>query len=715
MISSTIRKVGPFSGTGLVSTYPFSFKVFTAADLKVVQADSEGVETVLTLNSTYTASLNANQDSNPGGSITLTTALPTGSSLIITTDLAETQGVQLTDLGGFYPAVLNSLHDKIVVITQQLQEQINRCLKLPITDSASAALATKVARANTLLGFDADGVPGAMSTLPVGATISNGILEVNGAKFKGIPTYDVGRYGAICDGSTDDTAAVQLALDACVATGGVLQFPYGTCYIAGTVSHTQPNNVWIRGAGTILKGPATAAAATGPILRLGDPTGVLSTTNLSVSGITVTNGAWNSSTGGIIAGQTTQDAIQAYCTKLSSFDITGVNVGGAVLFLGGNLGVLNPAEWNHVRIRAFDIGIGLSGFYHSCGAYDVQARRAHSNGVFLYNTAQIRLSVTVDECLRNQAAPGTFDGVGVFLRDFDWGTVSGTSGIAYSEALKLYGNSKWNTIMGNFYDSSTSANGATSNITLVTDGTNSPMNNRFNVYAGWTGTGSSNKPAYGLNQVNGSLNSIGSFDATGVLNAPGYTGTNLQLGGNWQGSTGTAMYYNPTNIRTELHGLNSLKFDIDTDTTAGGTPVFIVSSRNGTANLINATLGSGTTFDTSVNVKGGTSGSTALVAQSVASGTLSLPATSDTLVGRATTDTLTNKTLTAPDLLSPRSDTLRLTAAAPAVAPSQVGFGATVATTVGAAGGASALPATPLGYLIANVAGTAVKIPYYNS
>lgn len=36
------------------------------------------------------------------------------------------------------------------------------------------------------------------------------------------------------------------------------------------------------------------------------------------------------------------------------------------------------------------------------------------------------------------------------------------------------------------------------------------------------------------------------------------------------------------------------------------------------------------------------------------------------------------------------------------------------ATTVGAAGGATALPATPLGYIIIEIAGTQRKIPYYN-
>lgn len=36
------------------------------------------------------------------------------------------------------------------------------------------------------------------------------------------------------------------------------------------------------------------------------------------------------------------------------------------------------------------------------------------------------------------------------------------------------------------------------------------------------------------------------------------------------------------------------------------------------------------------------------------------------------------------------------------------------ATTIGAAGGASALPASPLGYAYATIGGVLVKVPYYN-
>lgn len=56
---------------------------------------------------------------------------------------------------------------------------------------------------------------------------------------------------------------------------------------------------------------------------------------------------------------------------------------------------------------------------------------------------------------------------------------------------------------------------------------------------------------------------------------------------------------------------------------------------------------------------------------------------------------------------------LTVTQAAATAAASQVSFGNQVGTTVGAAGPASALPATPTGYLQINVAGTLQRIPYY--
>lgn len=58
---------------------------------------------------------------------------------------------------------------------------------------------------------------------------------------------------------------------------------------------------------------------------------------------------------------------------------------------------------------------------------------------------------------------------------------------------------------------------------------------------------------------------------------------------------------------------------------------------------------------------------------------------------------------------------VRINSSAQTVGANEISIGSITATTVGSAGGATALPATPLGYLIINVAGTNVKVPYYNS
>jgi hypothetical protein len=54
-----------------------------------------------------------------------------------------------------------------------------------------------------------------------------------------------------------------------------------------------------------------------------------------------------------------------------------------------------------------------------------------------------------------------------------------------------------------------------------------------------------------------------------------------------------------------------------------------------------------------------------------------------------------------------------LTSATPTVSSGQLGIGTTTATT--ATAGAQTLPAQPAGFLVLNLGGTAIKVPYYNA
>ena len=161
-ISSTTRIAGPFIGNGTASVFPFTFKVFSAADIDVIRLTvSSGVETTLVLTTDYTVTLNVDQNSNPGGSITLVAGnLASGFTLTITSDIANLQPTDLTNQGGFYPEVITDSFDRATIQIQQMADEVARSIKAPISDaSPDMELPSASVRANTFLAFDASGNP----------------------------------------------------------------------------------------------------------------------------------------------------------------------------------------------------------------------------------------------------------------------------------------------------------------------------------------------------------------------------------------------------------------------------------------------------------------------------------------------------------------------------------------------------------------------------
>jgi hypothetical protein len=159
-ISSTTRIAGPFIGNGTASAFGFTFKVFTAGDIDVVRLNtSTGVETTLVLTTDYTVTLNIDQDSNPGGTVTLVAGpLATGFTLTITSDIANLQPTDLTNQGGFYPEVITDSFDRATIQIQQLAGDVSRSIKVPLSDSTfDMELPGALARANSFVAFDGNG------------------------------------------------------------------------------------------------------------------------------------------------------------------------------------------------------------------------------------------------------------------------------------------------------------------------------------------------------------------------------------------------------------------------------------------------------------------------------------------------------------------------------------------------------------------------------
>ncbi|CAB4131888.1 hypothetical protein UFOVP137_17 [uncultured Caudovirales phage] len=135
-ISSSTRKAGPYTGTGTTATYPFVFKIFQASDLLVVKTTPAGVESTLALTTDYTVALNADQNSSPGGSITLVAGnLATGYLVTMTSQVPYTQTTDLTNQGGFYPQVITNALDKLTIEAQQIALDASRSIKLDLSSS----------------------------------------------------------------------------------------------------------------------------------------------------------------------------------------------------------------------------------------------------------------------------------------------------------------------------------------------------------------------------------------------------------------------------------------------------------------------------------------------------------------------------------------------------------------------------------------------------
>ena len=158
MTISTTNIKNSYAGNSNTSVFQYTFKILANTELQVIIRASSGTETVKTLTTHYTVSGVGNAS---GGNVTFTSGnIPaTGETVVIRRVTAQTQNLDLVENDPFSAETVESAFDKLTSINQELQEQLDRSIKVSRTATITTPEITDDAtsRAGKLLGFDSTG------------------------------------------------------------------------------------------------------------------------------------------------------------------------------------------------------------------------------------------------------------------------------------------------------------------------------------------------------------------------------------------------------------------------------------------------------------------------------------------------------------------------------------------------------------------------------
>jgi len=157
-VSSTTVK-NSYSGNGSTTEFAYGYKIFADTDLQVIiRVNSTGVETVKSLTTHYTV---AGAGDASGGSITFTSGnIPaSGETVVIIREVPQTQAIDYIANDPFPAESHEEGLDRATMTTQQVQEELDRSIKLSRTNTMTSTEFTVGAtdRANKILAFDSSG------------------------------------------------------------------------------------------------------------------------------------------------------------------------------------------------------------------------------------------------------------------------------------------------------------------------------------------------------------------------------------------------------------------------------------------------------------------------------------------------------------------------------------------------------------------------------
>ena len=174
MTVTTTGAVKSASGNGATTVWPFDFEIPASADINVYLTNlTTGVVTNLTYATDYSVT---GFGVAAGGSITYPlsgTPLAAGSKITIERVIAYLQPNAVPNQGNLFADTVEDICDRVTMMVQQIYALYSRTLRVGNVDDVIGAIPNATLRANTTLGFDADGAPtvGAVATSIIAAAL----------------------------------------------------------------------------------------------------------------------------------------------------------------------------------------------------------------------------------------------------------------------------------------------------------------------------------------------------------------------------------------------------------------------------------------------------------------------------------------------------------------------------------------------------------------
>ena len=158
MTISTTTLRNSYSGNGSTTAFAYTYPINTTSEITVIERSALGVETVKA-EGTGSANYGIADNGAAGGTITMVTAPAAGTTLIILRNTSLTQETDYVANDPFPAETHEDALDKLQMQTQELQEELDRSIKISRTNTMTSTEFTVDAtnRASKLLAFDSSG------------------------------------------------------------------------------------------------------------------------------------------------------------------------------------------------------------------------------------------------------------------------------------------------------------------------------------------------------------------------------------------------------------------------------------------------------------------------------------------------------------------------------------------------------------------------------